>query len=160
MDLKKLPGYINSLTTVTSNAVCLLIPVIIALVSTEVILRYVFNSPTFWIWPVNKQLFGILVLFSGSYTMLHKSHIRIEMFYDHMKGRLKLIARLLYFLSFVLFVGVLIWQGALFGWDSFIVRERAVGGFRIPVYPLKLMIPVGAVLLLLQGLVVMLKGDD
>lgn len=160
MSRKKISGYIDTVTIRIGNVICLLVIVMALLVATEVVLRYFFNRPTFWIWPINKQLFGIFVIFSGSYSMYYKSHIRIEMLYERLSGKLKTVARSLYLVSLVAFTGVLVWQGVLFGWDSFSVGERAVGQFRIPVYPLKLLIPVGALLLLLQGLVVVFKGED
>ena len=43
-----------------------LILVIAAIVSLEVMSRYVFNHPIFWVWPVNRQVFGISILFAGS----------------------------------------------------------------------------------------------
>jgi TRAP-type mannitol/chloroaromatic compound transport system permease small subunit len=38
-------------------------------------------------------------------------------------------------------------------WDSFKFRETDATVFAPPIYPLKMMIPLGALLLLLQGLV-------
>ncbi len=40
------------------------------------------------------------------------------------------------------------------GWNALIVRERATGAFPIPLYPLKLLIPIVAFLFLLEGIVV------
>jgi TRAP-type mannitol/chloroaromatic compound transport system permease small subunit len=38
-------------------------------------------------------------------------------------------------------------------WDSFLYRETDPTVFAPPIYPLKMLIPLGALLLLLQGLV-------
>jgi TRAP-type mannitol/chloroaromatic compound transport system permease small subunit len=39
-------------------------------------------------------------------------------------------------------------------------RELLAGAFRIPLYPFKLLIPLGALLLFLQGLAVFVRKDE
>ena len=136
-----------------------LIFIMMAFTATEVISRYVFNSPTMWVWPVNRQLFGVFILFAGVYAMLKKEHIRIEIIYDLLPRRIKLIARIIGLLAFTSFIGVLIWQGSWMGMNSLRMSEKAAGAFRIPLWPLKILIPSIAVIFLLQGIVSFLRND-
>jgi TRAP-type mannitol/chloroaromatic compound transport system permease small subunit len=57
-------------------------------------------------------------------------------------------------------MGVLIWQGSWMGWNALMVKELSAGSFRMPLYPLKLLIPVFAFLILLQGIAVFIKDKD
>jgi len=55
-------------------------------------------------------------------------------------------------LLFFYFCGLLLWKGGEMAWDSFKVLETEPTAFAPPVYPIKMMIPLGALIILLQGL--------
>ena len=131
-----------------------------SIISYEVLSRYVFNSPTKWAWLTNKQLFGVFILFAGVYTMSKRGHIRIEMLYDHFSPRLKFISRMISLVLFAFFIGCLIYQGSWMGLESFAVKEKATGLFKMPLYPLKLLIPIVSFLFLLEGIIIFLKRND
>lgn len=138
----------------SGKVVCLLIFVMMVITTIEVVSRYAFNHPTLWVWPINRQLFGIFILFAGIYTMSQEDHIRVEILYDHFPPRMKRVARYFAMASFLCFMVALILQGARMGWNSLIVREKLTGAFPIPLYPLKMLIPIAAFLFLLEGIAV------
>ena len=131
---------------------CYLVFVIMAIIVLDVTARYVFNQPLLWGWLMNRILFGIFILFAGVYTLYKGEHIRIEIFYDHFPPRLKRIAQWISLISFITFMGVLVWQTSWMGWNSLMMKEKAAGAFRIPLYPFKLLIPLVAFLFLLEGI--------
>jgi len=151
---------IDAITEKTSKPASLLVFVMMAITATEVIGRYVFNHPTTWAWPLNRIVFGLFILFAGSYTMFKGEHIRIELLYDQFPPKMKLIARLLTLACFIAFMGVLVWQAGWMGLNSLSMREKLAGAFRIPLYPFKLFIPIGAFLFLLQGIAYFSKRKD
>ncbi len=142
------------------RVVCYLVFVIMLITTIDVVARYAFNQPLLWGWLLNRQLFGVFILFAGVYTLSQGEHIRIEIFYDHFPPKLKFFARMVALATFVCFIGVLIWQGAWMGWNSWQSREVAAGAFRIPLYPFKLLIPVVCFLFLLQGIVHFIRNRD
>ncbi len=142
------------------DGLSILILVIMFFTTIEVVLRYVFNSPTIWVWPLNRQIFGVYILFAGIYAMSKNAHIRIELIYNLLPRKIKQIANLLGLLSFTSFMGVLIWQGAWMGQNSLSSGETAHGAFRIPLYPLKILIPLAAILFLLEGISIISKNRD
>lgn len=135
----------------------LLILLIMAIVTYEVISRYVFNAPTSWAWLINKQLFGVFVLIAGSYALVHKSHIRIEMLYEHFSPAIKTLVRWLTLVAALCFLGSFLWKSTVMGLEALETGERATGVFKLPLYPLKLFMPVGAVLFLLGCIVAAFK---
>jgi TRAP-type mannitol/chloroaromatic compound transport system permease small subunit len=161
--MSKMKNIFNAVDTISEKigrAASFVIFIIMTITTVEVVARYVFNYPTIWVWPINRQLFGVFILFAGIYTMSKGGHIRIEILYDHLSSRMKLIARLIALASFIVFMGVLIWQGSWMGWSSLSVGETASGAFRIPLYPLKLLIPIAALLFLLEGIVVLCRRKN
>jgi len=147
--VKRIFNLIDTTSDVAGRVLCYLVFLIMVIVFMDVVARYVFNNPLLWGWLISKQLFGVFILFAGIYTMSKEKHIRIEILYDRFPPRLKLLS----------FMGVLVWQGAWMGWNSLMVRERAAGAFRLPLYPFKLLIPTAAFLFLLEGIVIYCRKE-
>lgn len=161
--LKGIKYFFNVIDMISSkigDGLSILILVIMFFTTIEVVLRYVFNSPTIWVWPLSRQIFGVYILFAGIYAMSKDAHIRIEIIYNMLPVKIKKIAGLIAIVSFISFMGVLIWQGAWMGQNSLASGETAHGAFRIPLYPLKILIPVAAVLFFLEGVYILSKNRD
>jgi TRAP-type mannitol/chloroaromatic compound transport system permease small subunit len=158
--IKSFFNFIDMISGKMGDCLSILIVVIMFFTTIEVILRYVFNSPTIWVWPLSRQIFGVYILFAGIYTMSKNAHIRIEIFYNLFPKKIKQVAGLLSLTSFVGFMGVLIWQGAWMGQNSLSSGETAHGAFRIPLYPLKILIPIAAILFFLEGIYILSKNRD
>lgn len=158
--IKSFFNFIHMISSRTGDGVSILIIVIMLFTTIEVVLRYVFNSPTMWVWPLSRQIFGVYILSAGIYAISKDAHIRIEVIYNLFSKKLKLIANIIGLASFLCFIGVLVWQGAWMGQNSWIARETAHGAFRIPLYPLKILIPLAAILFLLEGLFILSKKRD
>ena len=146
-------GLSERLGRITSYLVFL----IMLITTAEVVSRYVFNHPTAYAWPINRQLFGVFILFAGAYTMKEGGHIRIEIFYQYFPPLLKRISKAIALAAFLVFLGVLVWQSIWMGLNSLDMLEKVPGGFRMPLYPFKLLIPVASFLFLLEGIVAHLK---
>lgn len=158
--LNSIFNVIDAISEKTSKAVSLLIFLMMVITTVEVVGRYVFNHPTSWAWPLNRQLFGVFILFAGIYTMSKEDHIKVEIFYDHFSPKMKKIARWIAMATFLCFMIALVLQGSRMGWNSLIVREKLTGAFPIPLYPLKLLIPIAAFLFLLEGIVVFSRKNN
>lgn len=150
---------VDAISEKTGKAISLLIFLMMVITTVEVVGRYVFNHPTLWVWPINRQLFGVFILFAGIYTMSKGAHIRVEILYEHFPPKMKMIARWIAMATFLCFMVALVLQGSLMGWNSVMARERATGAFPIPLYPLKLLIPIVAFLFLLEGIAVFSRDN-
>lgn len=53
----------------------------------EVVLRYVFNSPTIWAHETTTFLSGIVFVYGGLYCAARNSHIRVVLIYDRLSPR-------------------------------------------------------------------------
>ena len=131
--------------------------VIMLIVGYDAIARYAFNSPTIWAWAVSKQLFGAMVLFAGAYSMLHDRHIRVEVFYERFGPRMKRVCWLITTICVVFFLGVVIWKGYSMAETSIGQKEILSQAFAMPYYPLKILVPIAALLFLLQSIAKLLR---
>lgn len=158
--IKVLFNLVDTITEKIGKPASLLVFIMMLITTTEVVGRYVFNHPTIWAWPLNRQIFGLFILAAGAYTMSKGEHIRIEILYDHFPRKIKFIARMITLACFIIFMGVLLWQTSWMGWNSLMMGEKLAGAFRMPLYPFKLLIPIGVFLFLIQGIVVFTKRGE
>jgi len=76
----------------------------------------------------------------------------MDLIYTRFSLRKRAFLDIIGFLFFFSFCGVLLWYGSRYAWTSLIRLEPCNTPFRAPLYPIKLAIPLGALLILLQEL--------
>jgi len=149
--MKSFCRFIDSLNERVGKISGWLIIPLTTLVTYDVILRYVFNRPTVWAWDINVQLLGTLVVLGGGYALLHDAHIGVDALVIHLSARRRAIVDLITSAFFFFGIGVLLWKAALDAWFSLEIRELYSSVFLPPIYPFKILMVIGILLLLLQG---------
>jgi TRAP-type mannitol/chloroaromatic compound transport system permease small subunit len=109
-----------------------------ALVMIEVIRRYLFNSPTVWGNELTQLIFGVYIVLCGGYVLRWGGHVNVDIWYGRFSIKGRAIIDMITFSLFLMFCGMMLAYGGSLAWES--------------LYPVKLMIPTGAFLLLLQGI--------
>lgn len=128
----------------------LIVPTVLILVY-ETVMRYGFNAPTPWVHHISWNLTGPFFLLGGAYGLLHRGHVNMDVIYNRFPLRWRAIIDLFTAILFFLFVGVLLWKGMGYAWDSVLGLENSGCPLYFPIYPIKLFLPIAAFLLLLQG---------
>ena len=123
----------------------------------EVIARFVFNSPTNWVHESMFLMFGMQYMLSGAYAYREDQHVRVDVIYAKFSPRGKAIADIVTSVFFFIFIGTMFVTGIRFAADAVNVREVSFTEWGIQYWPVKLAIPIGAGLLLLQGVAKLLK---
>jgi TRAP-type mannitol/chloroaromatic compound transport system permease small subunit len=119
----------------------------------EVVLRYIFTSPTIWAWDVNGQLFVALAILGGSYVLLRDGHVRVDILYSRFGRRKKAIFDLFSLLLTTIALALMTYELVKMAWSSWQIKERGYSLFAPPMYPLKTVFLIGVFLLLLQMIV-------
>ncbi|MFC1956609.1 TRAP transporter small permease subunit [Chloroflexota bacterium] len=120
----------------------------------EVVMRYVFNNPTFWGHETTEMLYGAYIMLAASYTIHHRvspAHIKMDVFYMKLSDRKKAVIELFASILFFAFVGTLVWQGWEMALRATKLLEHSASVWNPPIYPLKWCIPIGSFLLFVQG---------
>ncbi len=132
----------------------LIVPLTLA-VAYEVAARYAFNAPTRWASNATYMLYSAQFMLAAAYTLLKGGHIRTDVFYERWSPRTRAtidaVSYVFFFFPGMLFV---LYAGTVEAWQAWGIRERA-GGW--PLYPLKAVIPLSALLLVLQGVSELVK---
>jgi len=125
---------------------------IIGMVLFEVVMRYFLRKSQLWVPETSIFLFGCLFVLGGGYAYLHEAHVRLDVLYERFTSRKKAILDSITSLFFFIFCGILIWKGWEMAWESILTLERSPSAFSPFLFPYKILIPIGSLLLLLQGL--------
>ena len=125
---------------------------IIAVMTYEVFMRYLFERPTIWASETTQHLFIAYSMVGGGYVLILRRHVNVNLLYERLTRRTQAILDLCTSPLFFVFVGVLSWQGWKFYYYSFSIRETSTTAFGPPLYPAKFMLFLTVLLLLLQGI--------
>ena len=128
-----------------------------ALVLSEVVRRYFFNAPTVWGTELTQMTFGAYVILSGGYIMRWGGHVNVDVLYSRFSARGKAMVDIVTFFLFLLFCGMMLWYGGSLAWESLSIWEHSNSAWGPPIYLVKMMIPIGAFLLLLQGIAKLIR---
>ena len=165
--------FIDKNMLLTGKIVCwITIPLIFAMVY-EVIGRHFFNRPTLWSFDISRMLAGALFMLGAAYTLSKGIHIRADFLYRNWKIKNQAMVDLFLYLLFF-FPGFLVffWVSFDYAYTSICGRsdlmeclggkvriQRAMDTTWMPImWPLKSCMPIGAFLLLVQGISEVLKS--
>ncbi|MCU0909856.1 MAG: TRAP transporter small permease subunit [Rhodobacteraceae bacterium] len=122
--------------------------------SYEVVVRYLFNSPTPWALDVSFIMYGTLFMMGGAYTLSRGQHVRGDFLYRTWQPRTQAkVDLVLYFVFF--FPGILAlifagWKYASRSWGYGEVSVNSPAG--IPIFQFKTVLVAAGILLFLQGI--------
>jgi len=123
----------------------------------EVVVRYVFNSPTNWAHEGMFLMFGMQYLIAGGFCLRENAHVRVDVIYSQLSEKTRALSDLVTSVFFFIFTVTLLVTGWIFFYDSASIGEVSFTEWGIQYYPIKFALPLGALLLLLQGIVRLLN---
>jgi TRAP-type mannitol/chloroaromatic compound transport system permease small subunit len=125
---------------------------IMATVSFEVVARYIFNHPTIWALEINQYLLCGYSALAGGYAFLYKSHVTVDIVYQRINARTRALLDILTSFFCLSFLLVLIWTSSVMAWKAWKFDEHSESLLAFPLLPVKIVIPLGGLLILLQAL--------
>ena len=135
-----------------AKTVAWVVVIIIATTIYEIVMRYVFNAPTDWVFEFNYLIHGPYFLLLGAYTFAINGHVNVDIIYARLSKRARAVTDLFTMPLFFFFTLMMLVYGGRFAMNSLSFRETLSSAWAPPIYPIKFAIPVAAFLLLLQGL--------
>jgi TRAP-type mannitol/chloroaromatic compound transport system permease small subunit len=137
----------------------LIVPMTIA-VTWEVVARHFFRAPTIWAFDVTYMLYGTHFMLGTAYTLMRIGHVRTDMLYQRWSIRrqnlVDAIGYLFFFFPAMILLFYFGWQESFHAWA--IGETSDASPWRPIVYPFKTVIPLTALLLLVQGIAEFLKS--
>ena len=154
---------IESINEYTAKFYGLLIMALVLVMVVEVVRRYGFNEPIMGIQDVDCAYFGAFYTMAAAYTLRVGGHVRVDVIWSMFSPRNRAIIDLITFPVFALFLGGLLYAGWVFGMNSTWIAgigwnlEVDQSHLRLPLYPLKWSLFIGAVMLTTQALIKLVR---
>ncbi|GAB4537543.1 MAG: TRAP transporter small permease subunit [Thermodesulfovibrionia bacterium] len=143
-------GYLISwLTTLLVLVVCY-----------DVFTRYILKKSSVAVQEIEWHIFAVIFLIAGGYTLRHDRHVRVDVLYarlnDRQRAWIDLIGNIIFLIPFSLLI---ILSSKDFVLNSFLIKETSPDPGGLPGrYILKSCIPLGFIIILLQGISNILKS--
>ena len=133
---------------------------LVLLISTDVLLRYVFNFSTAALYEMEWHLFAIIFLLASPYTLQKNKHVRVDVFYNNFSKRKKNIIDLVGNIIFLIPFSFIIFYTSLpFVADSYSILESSPDPGGLPYrFIIKSIIPIAFFLLMIQGILNAIKN--
>jgi len=181
---RKIIGFVDTLNEYVGKIVCwFIVPLCLAMVYEVIVRKFgtspvgwydelvrVFTdpdapsqlqpAPTLWAYDVSRMLYGALFMLGAGYALSKGVHIRADFLYRNWSDRAQgIIDLFLYITLYFVAMGFLFWYGAEYAWSAWARGERAMDTAWMPqLGPIRSAIPIGALLLILQGISESLKS--
>lgn len=152
---------IESIVDVVGEWTSWLALVIVALMATNVLLRYLFSAGTVWAQELEWHLLVPLILFGMSYALRHGEHVRVDIVYGRFSVRTKLIVDLVSAILAIAISALIIWLSLNYVQQAYVIDEGSPDPGGLPHrFLIKSLIPIGFALLLLQSIAVALGSIE
>jgi TRAP-type mannitol/chloroaromatic compound transport system permease small subunit len=132
---------------------------LVAIITYEVVARYVFGAPTVWVYEASSMVNGSAFMLGCAYALFKGAHVRTDIYWERFserkKGTIDLISYLVLFFPTMITMFVISVDDA---WYSYTIQERSMESiWRAIVWPFRSMIPLAALLFIVQGISETLK---
>lgn len=153
-----LSRFIDALNEKIGHGISWALLLAVLICSGNAVIRYLFNiSSNAWL-EIQWYLFSAIFLLATSYTLRRNEHVRIDVIVSHFSKRTQVWIDLLGFLLFLMPATLLIlYYATPYALISIQSQEVSSNAGGLIVWPVKLLIPVGFLLLALQGVSEIIK---
>ena len=151
---------IDTASRIAGRIFCwLLVPLMGAMVY-EVVARKLFVAPTMWAYDISRMLCGAMFMLGAGYALSKGVHIRADFLYRNWPVRRQgLVDAILYVVFYFPALIFFAWVSYDYAADAWMRGERSMDtAWMAPLAPLRTAMPVGALLLLVQGVSELLKS--
>lgn len=148
---------IESLNALTGRMLTGGIFVLIGILLIEIVSRYVFNAPPKWSIELSLFVLGFYFCIGAGYTLLTGAHIRMDALYGRWTPKRKAIADVATFGLLAVYLIVFIVGGIEDAAYALEYTQRTRSMWGPPLAPIKIILTVGATLLLLQGIALFIR---
>jgi len=151
--MQKLLLGIDKVSTWMGQAFSWLIVGLTALMTWEILSRRFFDRPHAWTFDAQIQMYGVLFMMAGGYTLAKSGHVRGDVLYGFFRPRVQAtIDLILYVFFFVPGIVALVWAGWRYAGESWFIREQSgIMTEGPPIYTFKTFIPIAGAIMALQG---------
>ena len=156
--LIKMSTLIDALNERIGRGAIWLVLIAVLISATNAVVRKVFSVSSNAFLEIQWYLFAGIFLLGAAYTLRHNEHVRIDVLSSRFSKRTQHLVEIFGTLIFLLpLCAMMIWLSVPWFLHSFASGEVSANAGGLTLWPVKLLVPIGFVLLGLQGLSELIK---
>ena len=159
--MRMIVGNIDILNNWVGKLTCLMLVPVIAAMIYEVVARKLFIAPTDWAYDTSRMFSGAMFMLGAGYALMRGVHIRADFLFRNWSPRTQaLVDSSLYLLFYFPAMLFFFWVSYEYTYKAWVTWERSMDtALMAPLAPARTAMPVGALLLLLQGIAEFLRAN-
>ncbi len=159
--MSKLSDVLDKIVTKQGHVISYLMPLLVIITGFEVFRRYALSAPSVWALEVTTFLFGIHFIMGFSYTEQFDGHVSVDILTARLSQKTRAIIWLMAtFLLTLPAIGLIAYGAIVYSYESIVILEKNSTAWSPPIWPVKLFIPMGFILLLMQIISNIIKKID
>jgi TRAP-type mannitol/chloroaromatic compound transport system permease small subunit len=154
--MRRFIALVDRFSDASGRAIAWLTLLMVVVTFLVVVLRYLFDLGWIWLQESVTWMHAAVLMLGAAYTLRHEEHVRVDVFYRKRDARgrawVDIFGAVFFLIPMCVF---LLWSSFVYVGDSWGMQEasREAGGLPYPLVPLmKTLIPLAALLLIVQGL--------
>lgn len=129
-----------------------LIVLVMLVVSADVVMRYFFNSPMFWVLESTQYALVFILFLSAAWVLRNEGHVKMDLIINRLNPRAQHRVNIITSILAAIVCLIITWYGAKMAWTFIQIDYLYPGSLVIPAYLLVAVIPIGSFLLFIQFL--------
>jgi len=156
-----LASFIDNVSKIAAIVASICVLTMMTVVFYEVIARYFFKSPTSWSVEMAGYLMVAAVMLGLAYASSQGKHVKVDLLISRLSKRKQLIFELFGFTLTLILFSLITWKAGEYAWLTFQQGTKSSGVMEFPLFPSKLMVPLGSFLFCLQLILLIFRrvGD-
>ena len=155
--MKRVLTIVEHVNWVIGEQCSILIYVLAAIILYGVVMRYVFNAPVKWEFDACSTLFLGFSILAGAYSLVNGQFVTMDIVYNKLPLRGRAIVDLVTYLFAFAVTIIIFTKGIGRAMIAIQVMETDMTSL-VPFYPLRIAIPIGAFLVLVQLVVTYIRN--
>ena len=143
-------SFVRKLVKVSGVGGALLLLIVMGVTTYEVVMRYIFNSPTTWSLEISVILTLWATFLGIAYTLQQGGHTSVDLVINRLSPRKRKAIRICIYLFMLLFSIFLTWTSLFPAIEAYLINEVTQSYTRTPLFILMIPVPIGGILLILE----------
>lgn len=157
--LHRIINGISSCNEKLAEAAGWVVVIMMLTISYDVAMRYIFNAPTTWSFEINRYMLILVVFIGSGWVLPAGGHVTVDIFTGTLPKRKEILLDIV--TSFMAGVYILIFliQSIIFTYDAWEHNVRSTEYLAWPLWPVRLLLVIGATTLLLEFIIRIIKNS-
>jgi TRAP-type C4-dicarboxylate transport system permease small subunit len=134
------------------------IVVMMFLVCGDIVGRYLLRAPIVGAFEITEFLMAGIIFIGFAFTQAQKAHLSIDLLFTRLTPSTQNSLTIFNLIVTFLFYALIAWRGVVGSWEAYALDDKTAGLIRIPYWPARAVIPLGAILLCLQIFLDIVEG--